>query len=63
MKKWYLDRDPLVTAEFIVRNNRFENWTHKDIMKLIHIHSDDQSNLKIIHYCKIKLLIVCLNKL
>lgn len=47
MKKWYLDRDPLVTAELIIRNNRFEGWTHKDIMKLIHIHSDDPSNLKI----------------
>ncbi|XP_050523905.1 uncharacterized protein LOC126895752 [Daktulosphaira vitifoliae] len=38
---WYLKRDPLKTTELVIRHKKYEGWTHKDIMKLVHIHSDD----------------------
>lgn len=44
LNKWYLERDPLLSAEQILRHKSYEGWTHKDIMKLIHIHSDNPSN-------------------
>lgn len=44
LSKWYLDRDPLLSAEQILRHKSYEGWTHKKIMKLIHIQSDNPSN-------------------
>lgn len=44
MNKWYLSRDPLLTAEQIMRDKRYNGLSHKDVMKLIHIKSDDPSN-------------------
>jgi len=45
MTDWYLNRDPLLTTEHIVRNKRYDGWSHKDVMKLIHLHSDEPCNL------------------
>lgn len=44
MNKWYLSRDPLNTTEQIMRDKYYLDWSHKDVMKLIHIQSDDPSN-------------------
>lgn len=45
MNKWYLSRDPLLTAEQMMRDRNYNGWSHKDVMKLIHIQSKDPSNL------------------
>jgi len=45
MTNWYLKRDPLLTTEHIVRNKRYDGWSHKDVMKLIHLHSKEPCNL------------------
>ncbi|XP_050423592.1 uncharacterized protein LOC126835217 [Adelges cooleyi] len=42
--KWYLNEDPLKTIEKITINQKFEGWTHKDLMKLIHIHSSNPNH-------------------
>lgn len=44
MNKWYLSKDPLVTTEQIMRDKNYKGWSHRDVMKLIHIRSDDPSN-------------------
>ncbi|XP_060851709.1 uncharacterized protein LOC132930067 [Rhopalosiphum padi] len=50
MTKWYLNRDPLLTTEHIVRNKRYDGWSHRDVMKLIHIHSDEPCRIMYIVY-------------
>lgn len=50
MTKWYLNRDPLLTTEHIVRNKCHDGWSHKDVMKLIHLHSTEPCNLIYKHY-------------
>lgn len=50
MTKWYLNRDPLLTIQHIVRNKRYDGWSHKDVMKLIHLHSDEPCRIMYIIY-------------
>jgi len=49
MTNWYLNRDPLLTTEQIVRNKCYDGWSHKDVMKLIHLHSNEPCNLVYIY--------------
>lgn len=51
LSKWYLNRDPLLTTEQIVRHKSYDGLTHKDVMSLIHIQSKTPRNYnkKIIH--------------
>ncbi|XP_029348648.1 60 kDa SS-A/Ro ribonucleoprotein-like [Acyrthosiphon pisum] len=50
MTKWYLNRDPLLTTEHIVRNKCYDGWSHKDVMKLIHLHSKEPCRIMYIVY-------------
>lgn len=42
--KWYLNKDPLLTTEQIIKHRSYNGWSHKDVMKLIHIRPTDPSN-------------------
>lgn len=44
LNNWYLNKDPLLTTELILRHKRYDGWSHRDVMQLIHIHSKDPSN-------------------
>ncbi|XP_029345221.1 60 kDa SS-A/Ro ribonucleoprotein isoform X2 [Acyrthosiphon pisum] len=50
MTNWYLKRDPLLTTEHIVRNKCYDGWSHKDVMKLIHLHSTEPCRIMYIVY-------------
>uniref|UniRef100_A0A2H8U049 SS-A/Ro ribonucleoprotein n=1 Tax=Melanaphis sacchari TaxID=742174 RepID=A0A2H8U049_9HEMI len=50
MTRWYLNRDPLLTIEHIVRNKRYCGWTHRDVMKLIHLKTDEPCRIMYIVY-------------
>lgn len=46
MKKWYLNSDPIETTKQITRHRRYGGYTHKKVMSLIHLHSNNPSNQK-----------------
>lgn len=44
IRKWYLDRDPLETVKLIMQHSTYHGVCHREIMKTIHLRSDDPSN-------------------
>lgn len=44
MENWYLNKQPIVTTQDLVYHKRYYGWTHKKIMKLIDLKSDNTSN-------------------
>lgn len=53
IKEWYLKKDVKTLAEIISKNKRFHGWSHKDVIKLIHLKTDEpgkpfESHLKLI---------------
>lgn len=44
ISNWYFNNDSLKTTEMILRHKSYGGWTHKDVMNLIHIHSENPSN-------------------
>jgi len=44
ISNWYFNNDPLKTAEMILKHKSYGGWTHKDIMNVIHIHSENPTH-------------------
>ncbi|KAL0275412.1 UNVERIFIED_CONTAM: hypothetical protein PYX00_003266 [Menopon gallinae] len=50
VKEWYLKKDAKTLAEIVTTRKKYHRWSHKDIMRLIHLKAPDPEKSAIIKY-------------
>lgn len=50
IKDWYLKKDVKILVELISKRKRYHGWSHKDVIKLIHLKTEEPARAVIIKY-------------